>query len=251
MHLWSSPFTLNRKSTYVSGTKRYLNTYHGTPMKALMSPTSLGREVAIRTDNRKRTNVIAMNTSKSWANYVGNNMNETNGYVTDLTGKFVSLAEGFSVLAKMRTSCFYTALRLAQAKLIGAMWKHQCPMCLRDTPETVEHYLLDCSEWDAARHDYLNDTIADAKSALSQNVPDMYDIDPCNIVALLLGGSVAGANIKNWTIAHGSEPNVEHPEARNCAAVKVARFLQITRSPRSRVMCRLSLHNPTGQGPGG
>ncbi|PVV02472.1 hypothetical protein BB560_003074, partial [Smittium megazygosporum] len=46
-----------------------------------------------------------------------------------------------------------TAQRLAKAGLIPKMYIERCPFCNKNTPETIEHMLIECFRWNSIRHE--------------------------------------------------------------------------------------------------
>ncbi|OMJ29871.1 hypothetical protein AYI69_g600, partial [Smittium culicis] len=52
-------------------------------------------------------------------------------------------------IAKIRIGAYWTAQRMANARIIDGAYKSECPFCKMKTPETVEHILLDCGRWTA------------------------------------------------------------------------------------------------------
>ncbi|PVU98889.1 hypothetical protein BB560_005592, partial [Smittium megazygosporum] len=56
-------------------------------------------------------------------------------------------------IGKIRMGCYWTAQRLAKAGLIPKMYIERCPFCNKNTPETIEHMLIECFRWNSIRHE--------------------------------------------------------------------------------------------------
>ncbi|PVV00783.1 hypothetical protein BB560_004820, partial [Smittium megazygosporum] len=60
---------------------------------------------------------------------------------------------GLQDIGKIRMGCYWTAQRLAKAGLIPKMYIERCPFCNKNTPETIEHMLIECFRWNSIRHE--------------------------------------------------------------------------------------------------
>jgi hypothetical protein len=150
----------------------------------------------------------------------------------------------------MRTGCFFTATRLAQAGLIEEKYKEQCPFCNIHGPETIEHLLLACKKWTGFRNDCLSDYIQDL--VLGSNLVPIDPVTlPLSLKCLLLGGSLTGGHpAANW---FPKDPVMVEgrPDYSGFGCVKVAKFLQRVFPVRTRLMRTLgrpSLTSPEDQG---
>ncbi|PVU91683.1 hypothetical protein BB560_006108, partial [Smittium megazygosporum] len=60
---------------------------------------------------------------------------------------------GLQDIGKIRMGCYWTAQRLAKAGLIPKKYIERCPFCNKNTPETIEHMLIECFRWNSIRHE--------------------------------------------------------------------------------------------------
>ncbi|PVV02520.1 hypothetical protein BB560_003023 [Smittium megazygosporum] len=60
---------------------------------------------------------------------------------------------GLQDIGKIRMGCYWTAQQLAKAGLIPKMYIERCPFCNKNTPETIEHMLIECFRWNSIRHE--------------------------------------------------------------------------------------------------
>ena len=51
----------------------------------------------------------------------------------------------------MRLGVFPTGKRLVYCRQLNAAYRDCCPVCNSNVPETIEHLLLDCPEWEMLR----------------------------------------------------------------------------------------------------
>ncbi|PVV02335.1 hypothetical protein BB560_003214 [Smittium megazygosporum] len=45
--------------------------------------------------------------------------------------------------------CYWTVRRLAKAGLIPEMYIERCSFCNKNTPDTIEHMLIECFRWNS------------------------------------------------------------------------------------------------------
>ncbi|PVU89333.1 hypothetical protein BB560_006304, partial [Smittium megazygosporum] len=80
------------------------------------------------------------------------NMRNTGSWM-DLQMRHPDIKLGLQDIGKIRMGCYWTAQRLAKAGLIPKMYIERCPFCNKNTPETIEHMLIECFRWNAIRHE--------------------------------------------------------------------------------------------------
>lgn len=95
---------------------------------------------------------------------------------------------GQFLLFRIRTGSFLTAQRLSQMGFISPHWNTQCPFCLADEPETVEHLLMRCTFFLAQRSRMF--------APLGLELERLNDTRATN---LLLGGELMGDNAEAAT----------------------------------------------------
>ncbi|PVU86607.1 hypothetical protein BB560_006641 [Smittium megazygosporum] len=71
----------------------------------------------------------------------------------DLQMRHPDIKLGLQGIGKIRMGCYWTAQRLAKAGLIPKMYIERCPFCNKNTPETIEHMLIECFRWNSIRHE--------------------------------------------------------------------------------------------------
>ncbi|PVV01649.1 hypothetical protein BB560_003922, partial [Smittium megazygosporum] len=71
----------------------------------------------------------------------------------DLQMRHSDIKLGLQDIGKIRMGCYWTAQRLAKAGLIPKMYIERCPFCNKNTPETIEHMLIECFRWNSIRHE--------------------------------------------------------------------------------------------------
>ncbi|PVV02156.1 hypothetical protein BB560_003396, partial [Smittium megazygosporum] len=76
----------------------------------------------------------------------------TNSWM-DLQMRHPDIKLGLQDIGKIRMGCYWTAQRLAKAGLIPKMYIERCPFCNKNTPETIEHMLIECFRWNSIRHE--------------------------------------------------------------------------------------------------
>ena len=75
-------------------------------------------------------------------------------YVLDSMGQ-IDLARGFSWLARLRISNFWTGKYAAEAGMISSRYKRNCPCCERAGAENIEHFLFRCKAFKQQRGVHL------------------------------------------------------------------------------------------------
>lgn len=122
---------------------------------------------------------------------------QTRGYIPDSI-KYPNSARGINFLFQCRTRCFWTAQKLAIAKVIRHNYRTKCPCCRNNVPETIEHMLTECLRWSEQRKTLYSC----AKNLLGEE--DwclLLSLDPVSLAILLLGGRVGDRSIECWLSA--------------------------------------------------
>ncbi|PVV00340.1 hypothetical protein BB560_005284, partial [Smittium megazygosporum] len=129
----------SQNSTWVTGTARWMKRYcqtvgRGNTVKALQHRYTVNDKTKI----------------SAWIK--AHNMRNTGSWM-DLQMSHPDIKLGLQDIGKIRMGCYWTAQRLAKAGLIPKMYIERCPFCNKDTPETIEHMLIECLRWNAIRHE--------------------------------------------------------------------------------------------------
>ena len=99
---------------------------------------------------------------------------------------------GLCSLIAMRCGAFWSAYRLAKAKLISARYLTYCPCCERRVRESVFHILFSCKAWKDDRASALIDRKVTAVRKL------LFDQE--SSVALLLGGAAGDELCERFSV---------------------------------------------------
>ncbi|GBG16304.1 Retrovirus-related Pol polyprotein from type-1 retrotransposable element R2, partial [Hondaea fermentalgiana] len=76
-------------------------------------------------------------------------------------------ARGVSTMVRMRIGAFNTTERLARWGLRAARYKHECPCCHSQEPETIGHIFLRCPRWASKRDELLTGLIEESRAAVA------------------------------------------------------------------------------------
>ena len=153
-----------------------------------------------------------------------------------------------------------TARRLAYMRVLPEEYKHKCPCCGVDVPETVTHLLVECRRWNGIRREVLGEVLAQIQAvvAASDAVADNAE----TVATLLSGGEVGGVSLENWAevkkghVSSDAEASdSEEMSAQQDAPVAagagsrveicalVAKFLQSIWHLRTRMLSRVAVGN--------
>jgi len=131
-----------------------------------------------------------------------------------------------------RTNSLWTADRMVWQHLEG-MEQHQskCPCCEEEVRETIKHILLECSNWNQQRQEYMGEAIKTAwnlsRSILSHPTNDRrgssWWFQRKAVQVLILGGGMDGRRLQSWLPSEG---------VTECRIFRVARFIQSTEAAR-------------------
>ncbi|OMJ07462.1 hypothetical protein AYI70_g3020 [Smittium culicis] len=122
-----------QKSTWVTGCSRWIKKY--------CTKNATGQTV-ISLANRKAKN--SKSKIQHWA--ISRNIKNKGNWI-GLTAQHPTLRLGLQDVGRMRMGSYWTAQRMANAKIIDRKYKNFCPFCSLQKPETVDHILLDCALW--------------------------------------------------------------------------------------------------------
>lgn len=93
---------------------------------------------------------------------------------------------GVTILYRIRSGQYWTASRLARARLIIGDFRAHCPFCpiLRTAPkETVAHWIFECPAWNDVREETLG-TITTPKASSSAGLSETAKTFICSIAGL-------------------------------------------------------------------
>ncbi|PVV01809.1 hypothetical protein BB560_003759, partial [Smittium megazygosporum] len=129
----------SQTSTWVTGTARWMKRYcqtvgRGNTVKALQHRYTVNDKTKI----------------SAWIK--AHNMRNTGSWM-DLQMRHPEIKLGLQDIGKIRIGCYWTAQRLAKAGLIPKIYIERCPFCNKNTPETIEHMLIECFRWNSMRHE--------------------------------------------------------------------------------------------------
>ncbi|PVU98320.1 hypothetical protein BB560_005690 [Smittium megazygosporum] len=129
----------SQTSTWVTGTARWMKRYCQT----------VGRGNAVKALQHRYT-VNDKTKISAWIK--AHNMRNTGSWM-DLQMRHPDIKLGLQEIGKIRMGCYWTAQRLAKAGLFPKMYIERCPFCNKNTPETIEHMLIECFRWNSIRHE--------------------------------------------------------------------------------------------------
>ena len=193
--LVKNPLTV-QKSTWVSGTTRWINRYTNVPplqKTRVEDPTgqSIQRRV-YRTLMDKEAQKDSTKTMR-WRAQMRLQSAEEAGIV-QLMMRHQHLAKGLGQLMKLRCKAIRFAPWLAQMEFILPEFRDKCPMCLERVKEDEVHILLSCTSYSVERERFLAIWIRRASLCAA---------DPGGIVSLLLGGERDGRQLDGWSSSPG------------------------------------------------
>lgn len=55
---------------------------------------------------------------------------------------------------------FFSAKKFAQCGYIESRWASECPFCERKIPDSLEHYLVECTKWEDARQETISQLLS-------------------------------------------------------------------------------------------
>ncbi|PVV02424.1 hypothetical protein BB560_003124 [Smittium megazygosporum] len=129
----------SQTSTWVTGTARWMKRYcqtvgRGNTVKALQHRHTVNDKTKI----------------SAWIK--AHNMRNTGSWM-GLQMRHPDIKLGLQDIGKIQMGCYWTAQRLVKAGLIPKMYIERCPFCNKNTPETIEHMLIECLRWNSIRHE--------------------------------------------------------------------------------------------------
>lgn len=143
-------------------------------------------------------------------------------------GMNVGMSRAFTDFLKILTGFLMTGKKGAKCKWLRAEFCEECPLCGEAEPETLRHYLLDCSAWASAREEIFR------QSEPSWSSVSWHTFDREAKIVLLLGGSVGGVILPNYVRIDDPHPPWGQPLTSVSEAV--LGFLAATSSERNRVL---------------
>jgi len=289
-----SPFK-DRKATWLTGAERYLNTQgrKGEAARMIADATdcasAIGCKEQIRTaykniskgfwkEEGKTTEKLieeiqkgehlyreSQIVTKTGESYIRSRFEE-NLITTNSVYSEPKLANGMNAISRIRLNAMAFGPQLAGAKMIPREYLHKCPCCLEDVPETREHFLLHCVQWESEREEWLDDVPRQlAEDYLihrnSEGVDD-EELDEA-VTCMLLGGSFKGRSQENWYGDCGTRRPSTNTEEEDLADLResgtlfrMAMFLQSVLGQRQRRMWmfkkqQLRFNSTTSQSPNG
>lgn len=110
-----------------------------------------------------------------------------------------ALNNGLNTIIRCRIGGFWTAQRMAIARLVARRYLRWCPCCRQPVPEDLYHILWVCARWEMIRVQWLQPLRGDPSIVRVQN-DDRGDVNgnANGVVALLLGGEHHGERIHDW-----------------------------------------------------
>ncbi|PVU86183.1 hypothetical protein BB561_006790 [Smittium simulii] len=88
---------------------------------------------------------------------------------------------------KIRNGTYWTARRYAKSGFIKKRFIEECPFCRNIAPETIEHMLIKCSQWQALRADILPRYINIYRAQVATKPPLLPALISMRLVGKLLG----------------------------------------------------------------
>lgn len=201
--LVQEPFR-SRRWTWASGAVRWLNRY----VKTLRSPaTSDGPGPLVTPTWRNlapdalskaiiqgvwaREEVAAASQGGDW--YVQADFSKR-PVVSCKVSSAPELSSGLMRIVQLRLNGIWWVKRLARHGLVESCYEFECPWCGADVPETLEHFLFQCPQWDSERAKYLGELGIECATVVARETPNFG----ASWAVLLLGGQVNGKRIQEW-----------------------------------------------------
>lgn len=135
-----------RQSTWVTGSKRWVNTYAKDCGQGATGKRRLLEIYGERSQRRDHTLATA------WAAGLG--LSGTGPWV-QLGEQHPALARHLLEVGRMRLGVFPLGKRLVYQRRLDERFLRRCPFCPNSAPETLEHFLLACPQWEVARQKHL------------------------------------------------------------------------------------------------
>lgn len=155
-----------------------------------MSPADHGRAVARWLHTKMIRQLVGRTKcSKTLAFYVSAEFVHTRRFI-DVSAHWPRWAQGVSLLASARVGAYTTGRFLANAGILPAEYKEECPFCGVGVPDTIGHVLVECSSWDDERDRFL--------AALLASVEALGVEGASATSVVLMGGSSDGLALDGW-----------------------------------------------------
>ena len=216
--LITAPFR-HRKWTWISATKRWMNIFGRRYDDDLIQWTTIDdpkilrgivqtavQQRELRGKQRKKGDSGKNSTQYIHSQYGNNSLAKAR------VGFHLDLQMGQNLILRARIGTIYLAPQLAEKGAIAEEYKEKCPFCHTVIPnegETLEHMILECRAWDHERQQHLAKMIECCNNIMTKMRTDdkhlkiierFNDGEASVMVALLLGGEVAGKKLENWIL---------------------------------------------------
>ncbi|PVU97120.1 hypothetical protein BB561_000760 [Smittium simulii] len=116
---------------------------------------------------------------------------------------YTELKKHINYVFKIRNGTYWTARRYAKYGFIKKRFSEDCQFCRNIAPETIEHMLLECSQWQALRADILAQYINIYRAQVATKPPLL----PASI-SLRLVGKLLGEELKLSSTRIRKDPTV-------------------------------------------
>lgn len=143
-------------------------------------------------------------------------------------GMDVSMSRAFTDFLKIRTGFLMTGKKGAKCKWLRPEFAEECPLCGEAVPETLRHYLLDCSAWASAREEFIR------QSEPSLTSVTWHTLERDAKIVLLLGGQVGEVVLPNYVRI--DPPHLPWGQPLTSVLVAFLGFLAATGPERNRVL---------------
>jgi exonuclease III len=199
----------SRKRTWVTGSIRWLSGYGpSAQVREAEAAKSPGGVLSVTAECRlvracvedRREKGEGLSISETY--YVESGFRATAGALMAVCSGVGMEARAMVMIVRLRCGFFWTGLRAAQARIIDAAYFEKCPCCGAEGPETAEHYLLECSQWNEGREEMM--TLIGVERLLMVH---WFVLSGRSRMTLLLGGELAGKRLRNWS---GNETRLEN-----------------------------------------
>jgi hypothetical protein len=97
-------------------------------------------------------NYLAMKIqSHTWQEYCQYALQSGSALLRDSSLDFPEYSKSLSWLMRIRVGGWSSCSRLARIGILDEQWKTRCPCCLVNVPETLSHFLCECTRWGPKR----------------------------------------------------------------------------------------------------
>lgn len=184
----------SRFDTWITGGKRWMRTYVGVSIGEEEREDSKRRLLEIfdeRESRRDRTRATAR------AEDLG--LIQSSPWL-EMESLYPELCEMLTEVGRMRIGIFPTCKRLVYQRILDSDFANSCPICNRQTPESLEHMFFECPSWNSFRTNMLVPCFPDWENMVQS--PAAMTL----AVGVLLGGERGNDEL----IADGVESQDQH-----------------------------------------